>query len=150
MSAGQWSLAVAHNIDPIAARPRLLSLSTGTILRSTSRHERKIAGVNSDRAFAEPAPLNWAAAILMAAAPKKRRPPRSTSSYMDRSPSKFNLSQPAARTTSFSRSLERSCSSLLRKRPQFGDDDRQIFRDRRMNVHGALDDRVRRLRIHDV
>jgi hypothetical protein len=42
----------------------------GTILRSMSHHERKIAGVNSDRAFAEPAPLNWADAIIMAAAPK--------------------------------------------------------------------------------
>jgi hypothetical protein len=39
---------------------------------------------------------------------------------------------------------------LLRKRPQFGKDDRQIFRHRRMNVHGALDDRIRRLRIHHV
>ena len=41
-------------------------------------------------------------------------------------------------------------SSLLRKRHEFGEDDRQIFRDRRMNVHGALDDRVWRLCIHDV
>src|SRR5271155_1029823 len=31
---------------------------------------------------------------------------------------------------------------LLRKRPQLGKDDRQIFSDCRMNVHGALDDRV--------
>src|SRR6266403_2823175 len=41
---------------------------------------------------------------------QKRRPPRSTSSDIDRSPSKFNLSQLAARTTSFSRSSEWSCS----------------------------------------
>ena len=45
---------------------------------------------------------------------------------------------------------EWTCSCFLRKRPQFGEGDRQIFRDRRMNVHGALDDRVRRLRIHHV
>jgi len=81
---------------------------------------------------------------------QKRRRPRSTSSDMDRSASRLNLSQSTARTMSFSRSSVGSCSFLLRKRPQFGEDDRQIFRDRRMNVHGALDDRVRRLRIHNV
>src|SRR5580700_10542083 len=43
-----------------------------------------------------------------------------------------------------------SCSSLLRKRLQFGKDGGQIFRDRWMNVHGALDDRIRRLRIHHI
>jgi hypothetical protein len=40
--------------------------------------------------------------------------------------------------------------SLLRKRLQFGEDDRQVFRDRGMNVHGTLDDCVRRLCIHHV
>src|ERR1700727_2574682 len=56
----------------------------------------------------------------------------------------------AAGTTSFSRSSQWSCSSLLAKRLQFGEDDRQIFCDRWMNVHGALNDPVRRLGIHDV
>ena len=39
---------------------------------------------------------------------------------------------------------------LLRKWLQFGENGGQIFRDRRMNMHCALDDRVRRLGIHDV
>ena len=39
---------------------------------------------------------------------------------------------------------------LLRERLKLAKDGRQIFRDRRMNVHGALDDGIRRLRIHHV
>ena len=39
---------------------------------------------------------------------------------------------------------------LLRKWLQFGENCGQILRDRRMNMHCALDDRVWRLRIHDV
>src|SRR5947208_2175403 len=39
---------------------------------------------------------------------------------------------------------------LLRKGFEFGQDGGEIFRDRRMNMHGALDYRIRRLRIHDV
>src|ERR1700704_5239116 len=33
---------------------------------------------------------------------------------------------------------------LLRKGFEFGQDGGEIFRDRRMNMHGALDDRIRR------
>ena len=39
---------------------------------------------------------------------------------------------------------------LSRKSLQFGQDGGEIFRHRRMNMHSALDHRVRRLCIHDV
>ena len=39
---------------------------------------------------------------------------------------------------------------LSRKRLQFGQDGGEIFRDCWMNVHCALDDRIWRLRIHDI
>ena len=48
------------------------------------------------------------------------------------------------------RAPARRGSSLLCKRQELSEDNGQIFRDRRMNVHGPLDDRVRRPRVHDV
>src|ERR1041384_1346350 len=39
---------------------------------------------------------------------------------------------------------------LLLKRFQLGQDGGQVFRNRRMNMHSTLDDRVWSLRVHDV
>src|SRR5712671_1613600 len=48
----------------------------------------------------------------------------------------------------FCESLMVGC--LLHKGFQLGQDGGEKFRDRRMNMHGALHDRIWRLRIHDV